>query len=62
MPQTLNCLILFGVAFFLTWIVKLVFKLKLTGAQFGLIATLIGTLLVTGMLFCPAIWNFLEPR
>ena len=61
MERTLYSLALFAVAFFLTWILKLIFKLHLTGAQFVFIAVLIAGLLITGLLFCPAVWHIWGP-
>jgi len=62
LERTLYSLTIFAIAALLTWILKLIFKLHLTGSQFVFITALIGGLLVFGLLFCPAVWHIWGPR
>lgn len=62
MERTLTSVTLFLIALFLTWLLKLGFKLRLTGAQFVFIAALIMLLLIPVWLLCPAAWHIYGPR
>jgi hypothetical protein len=62
MQRTFISVTLMLIALFLTWILQRIFKLKLTGQQFGFIAVLIFGLLIPVWFFCPAVWHFWGPR